>query len=204
MSALYAGAPYSCLTHALTYLAHSQLTSLHALSSSLSLVRQRKPRWTPEHLYQWDIKPPPASSSAAATATISLDDKVPANGHEDASVASAAVKGEAATAAVVDRDDDDDDDAQRPSTAFNPLLFRALQTVASQMPDPPPAPVEPVRPTATTAAAAAAASAKVELDPLQQERRESSAAEDKTAGVVDTKPAVGDRAAARKTSKAAS
>ncbi|KAL8276325.1 hypothetical protein RQP46_011291 [Phenoliferia psychrophenolica] len=42
------------------------LTSLHSLSTSLSLIRTRKPTWTPERLYEWDIKEPAPSAISAA------------------------------------------------------------------------------------------------------------------------------------------
>ncbi|GJN94781.1 hypothetical protein Rhopal_007873-T1 [Rhodotorula paludigena] len=43
------------------------LTSLHALSTSLSALTALKPRYTPERLTAWDIKPPPASAAALPT-----------------------------------------------------------------------------------------------------------------------------------------
>lgn len=133
----------------------AQLTSLHALSSSLSLIKERKPHWTPESLYQWDIKPPPASalSSAGPDEVVSEHDN-----HKKGTADLKRSAGDideidsiglaAGTAAVDDGASDDDDDPPRPASAFNPLLFRALQTVASSLPDPPPAPVEPTRPNA--------------------------------------------------------
>ncbi|KAM0747270.1 MED6-domain-containing protein [Meredithblackwellia eburnea MCA 4105] len=121
------------------------VTSLHSLQSSLSLLKENKPRWTPERLYEWDIKPPPSSTI------------VPLDGHEqgtsdrplkrareenDTSDPSKGVEngvGEDGAEEV----QDDDDEVMRPPEMFNPLLFRALQTVAAELgpprePPPPP------------------------------------------------------------------
>lgn len=111
----------------------SQLTSLHSLSSSFSLLRANKPSWSPTTLYAWDIKPPHPSAVISAPA-LSLESSTPAI--------------EPGTPAVVEETSAkrprEDDDAERPASTFNPVLFRALQSVAAGLPVPPMAPLQEV------------------------------------------------------------
>ncbi|GAA5917235.1 hypothetical protein JCM6882_005536 [Rhodosporidiobolus microsporus] len=101
------------------------LTSIHALSTSLSDLTALKPAWTPETLHNWDIKPPPASTAA-----------LPASAEEGEALAGevpAAEEGAEEKKAV-------EEEEERPADAFNPLLFRALQGVAATL-EPPPRPM---------------------------------------------------------------
>ncbi|GAA6020467.1 hypothetical protein JCM10207_000012 [Rhodosporidiobolus poonsookiae] len=131
------------------------LTSIHAISTSLSDLTALKPSWTPETLYSWDIKPPPASAAALpTTADEGAGEEAgvePSEGQamgtkrarEDGSAdgvgASAGEGGEEGEGAAKREKPDAPsgagtaeagEDDERPPEAFNPLLFRALQSVA--------------------------------------------------------------------------
>ncbi|GAA5843814.1 hypothetical protein JCM11251_001810 [Rhodosporidiobolus azoricus] len=97
------------------------LTSIHSLSTSLSDLAALKPVWTPETLYNWDIKPPPASAIA----------------HSASAEESAAAEGDAVEAEKRDGGKMPEEEEERPAEAFNPLLFRALQGVAATLERPP-------------------------------------------------------------------
>lgn len=111
-----------------------QLTSLHSLSASLSLLRANKPSWSPTTLYAWDIKPPHPSAVTSASVDLSIESATPA----------AEAGTPAGTQETLGKRPREDDDAERPASTFNPLLFRALQSVAASLPQPPEAPMQDV------------------------------------------------------------
>ncbi|BGP20772.1 hypothetical protein JCM10213_008910 [Rhodosporidiobolus nylandii] len=109
------------------------LTSIHAISTSLSSLTALKPAWTPETLYHWNIKPPPASTalpSAEAAAAAGSEDVAGGEKREREEV-------EGEEGAAEKREKLDEENEERPAEAFNPLLFRALQRVASRLEPPP-------------------------------------------------------------------
>ncbi|KAM0788642.1 hypothetical protein ACM66B_006112 [Microbotryomycetes sp. NB124-2] len=115
------------------------LTSLHALSRGLELLRAHKPKWTPENQNAWQVKPPPMSvvpTAAEDLSTLSNDAHPSINERKrqrdsDAGESSAAAHELATNAGDIDNDDED---VQRPANTFNPMLFRAMQSVASRLP----------------------------------------------------------------------
>lgn len=89
-------------------------------------------------MYAWDIKPPPIGQSAPIDAIPHAEEVV--------------VEGETPSSRKRSHSEGGglDEETERPATMFNPLLFRALQTVASSLPllpgmdlPPPPPVVEP-------------------------------------------------------------
>lgn len=139
-----------------------QLTSVHALETSFAALTAIKPTWTPERQYTWDVKSPPVASLAGAaanaeqvdstettggvdgfgvdSASVLLDASVPGTLREPQSVA-LDESGSTADPIALDvkpgRGGDGDppsrpDQQERPADAFNPLLFRALQSVAQR------------------------------------------------------------------------
>ncbi|KAK4046002.1 Mediator of RNA polymerase II transcription subunit 6 [Microbotryomycetes sp. JL201] len=109
----------------------NKLSSLHALSRALELLREHKPKWTPENQNAWQVKPP--SAFAVPASDLDLDEAMsdPTTDIRKRLRESDADEHEReARDAVVG----DDSDTQRPANTFNPMLFRALQSVAAQMP----------------------------------------------------------------------
>ena len=68
----------------------------------------------------------------------------------------------------------DDEETLRPSEAFNPLLFRALQSVAASLPQPPPPPNLPQPPAATAPKEKSAEVPKMEVDEKENGAQEKS------------------------------
>ncbi|GAA5853234.1 hypothetical protein JCM9279_006270 [Rhodotorula babjevae] len=110
------------------------LTSIHALSTSFSALAALKPAWTPQRGGAWDIKPPPpAVTSLADASAAATDEPVPPADGDDAqglaedslAAADSEDKGVIVAKEVAV-------DAERPTDAFNPLLFRALQATAAR------------------------------------------------------------------------
>lgn len=87
------------------------LTATHALATAFHALTDLKPTWTPERPYSWDIKPPPpVVSTATANANPDPPQEDPADPEPEP----------------------DAEEEERPGETFNPLLFRALQTVATK------------------------------------------------------------------------
>lgn len=118
----------------LTTSASLKLTSLHALTSSVELLRKHKPKWTAENLYAWSITSSPSSIPTASLSQPIVDSSLfSINGEGKRS------RGQSFEGTV------EDEEAERPAETFNPLLFRALQSLAVTLP-PLVAPVAPLEP----------------------------------------------------------
>ncbi|GAA6040812.1 hypothetical protein JCM8097_007723 [Rhodosporidiobolus ruineniae] len=104
------------------------VTSLDALSTSLASLIALKPAFSPETLSSWDIKPPPASSAALPSSAAEVEEAQKVEGEGEAADGQERKEGK--------EGDAEDDEQERPAEAFNPLLFRALQSVASGMEQP--------------------------------------------------------------------
>ncbi|ORY55555.1 MED6 mediator sub complex component-domain-containing protein [Leucosporidium creatinivorum] len=154
------------------------LTSLHALSSSLTLLRNSKLSWSPESLYSWDIRPPAASAqldSAVAAAEAAPDalEGERKRPREEGDEEGETVEG-----------GEDDEDTLRPAGAFNPLLFRALQSVAASLPNPPPPPVLPQPPAPPAKKEASVApSASAEAMEVDEKENEGEGSKEKSTGI---------------------
>ncbi|GAA5993470.1 hypothetical protein JCM10908_002209 [Rhodotorula pacifica] len=108
------------------------LTSTHALATSFEAFTALKPAWTAERLYAWEIKPPPPSSAAAATSTLAA---VPTEEGDADQEKAGLVVGDDSTAgldATTKKEEQEEEESDRPAEQFNPLLFRALQSVAQR------------------------------------------------------------------------
>ena len=84
------------------------LTATHALATAFHALSDLKPHWTPQRQYAWDIKP----ASASVVVTDSTATPNPDPQQEEA--------------------DPPEEEQERPGETFNPLLFRALQTIAAK------------------------------------------------------------------------
>ncbi|GAA5882290.1 hypothetical protein JCM3774_003359 [Rhodotorula dairenensis] len=113
------------------------LTSTHALSTAFRALTDLKPAWTRERQYAWDIKPPTAASAAAAA--VALDAKappppqqpLPLDDDNDAGSGGDAQLGNDQPGASAAKEEEEEG-RERPGDEFNPLLFRALQSVAAR------------------------------------------------------------------------
>lgn len=101
-----------------------QLTSLHALSTSLGLIRDNRPAWTAEKLWAWDIK----QDVVEALPEGSQEGEQEAD--QDKEVLSSKREREEE---LGEGETKDDDEKERPANSFNPLLFRALQSLATSL-----------------------------------------------------------------------
>ncbi|KAK4046519.1 Mediator of RNA polymerase II transcription subunit 6 [Microbotryomycetes sp. JL221] len=123
-------------------------SSLYALSTSLDLLKAHKPRWTPETQYAWQVRPPLESDVATSAATALLKGNIADTDGLTRETATLGKKrprdDQAESSEELSIEDmarvtakESLDELSRSDNAFNPMLFRALQTVASKLPQRP-------------------------------------------------------------------
>jgi mediator of RNA polymerase II transcription subunit 6 len=96
------------------------LTSTHALATAFNALVDLKPTWTPERQYAWDIKQPPPVAAVAS------------NLGPDESATAVTLNLDPQKQQEEDEDPPHEEEEERPGETFNPLLFRALQTIATR------------------------------------------------------------------------
>lgn len=125
-------------------------------------MRNSKVSWSPESLYVWDVRAPPASSAVEATVEGGASTEAVEGSGERKRAREDGDDGE-------DQGVEEDEETLRPASAFNPLLFRALQSVAGSLPQPLPPPVAPAAAAPAAAAPSTTAGGSVRAESVATE-----------------------------------
>ncbi|GAA5830080.1 hypothetical protein JCM5353_000701 [Sporobolomyces roseus] len=108
-----------------TVLNERLLTSLNALSSSMSDLIALKPTWSTSSHYQWNIAPPPSQTCIESLSQTAQEQEEESTQREE--------EGESQEGKKPKLDDGEEGRDEREEEEFNPLLFRALQGVGRSL-----------------------------------------------------------------------